>query len=170
MERRKERRKVRSLCVFVLHRRRSRIDGFVKNSRSLSKVALVYFSIGAIERMFSPITEVSSAVRFRRYGNGLQSDRNSDTFRIAPFVRHLRISLKPPIQHCLPTALPQPIIISLCQSVLLTNPLIRNAIEGNVGGRHKTGLRYSNGFSVGMLFFMNALLWILDWFIRVGVL
>jgi hypothetical protein len=93
MERRKERLKVRSLCVFVLHRRRSRIDGFVKNSRSLSKVALVYFSIGAIERVFSPITEVSSTVRFRRYGNGLQSDRNSDTFRTVSFVRHLRISL-----------------------------------------------------------------------------
>jgi hypothetical protein len=90
-----------AVCAYLSsHRRRSRIDGFVKNSRSLSKVALVYFSIGAIERMFSPITEVSSAVRFRRYGNGLQSDRNSDTFRIAPFVRHLRISLKPPIQHC----------------------------------------------------------------------
>jgi hypothetical protein len=59
MERLKERRKVRSLCVFVGHRRRSRIDGFVKNSRSLSKVALVYFLFPNIKE-FSKLTGKSA--------------------------------------------------------------------------------------------------------------
>jgi hypothetical protein len=46
----------------------------VKNSRSLSKVALVYLSIGAIERVFLQIMEVSLAVLFRYYEIRLQFD------------------------------------------------------------------------------------------------